>query len=145
MGVNPLAIMTKVKLKLSARRAAHELTGSIGSPASSAFTGLSCWLAHYFAGGLVLAQADEARMTEVIGRSPLDELDLRRQFRPEPAAFLHIGCGQTLAPTFSIEENHCGLGMTNSNLIFSTPRVTLSPAAPEIALPLLVLSQTIWC
>src|SRR5215212_2869191 len=49
-------------------------------------------LARHFLCVLVVAQADEARMPQMIGIRPFRELDLRNELRLQPAApFHHLG------------------------------------------------------
>jgi len=47
----------------------------------------------------VRSQSDELRVSQMVAFGPLQEFDLRHEFRPEPNALFHVIGGQALAPT----------------------------------------------
>src|SRR5262245_59885979 len=57
---------------------------------------------------LIVAQPDEARMTEMIVRRPLDELELADEHRLQPAAFGHLGHRESLPPAAAFRLRQIG-------------------------------------
>jgi hypothetical protein len=54
---------------------------------------------HHFARILVITQADELRVAQMIRSRPLQELYLRYSLRPQPDTILHLLRRQSLAPS----------------------------------------------